>query len=180
LNDKKIISLSNKGMSLALFASPIECKDDYLETKINKEKTKLNYQSLQTQLKPSSAHGAYNAMNGKESEYNMSAVYNIHQNVKEESERELSNFYQMEKEKEEIMPVIKTNQYMLMEDQEKVPAKSIDSILVHKIDKLMEMIEDQSEIRTTKKNEEIVLYCFLGIFTIYVLDSFASIGKYSR
>ena len=167
-------------MSLALFASPIECKDDYLETKINKEKTKLNYQSLQTQLKPSSAHGAYNAMNGKESEYNMSAVYNIHQNVKEESERELSNFYQMEKEKEEIMPVIKTNQYMLMEDQEKVPAKSIDSILVHKIDKLMEMIEDQSEIRTTKKNEEIVLYCFLGIFTIYVLDSFASIGKYSR
>ena len=56
-------------MSLALFASPVECKDEYLESKINKEKTKLNYQSLQTQLKPSSAHGAYNAMNGKESEY---------------------------------------------------------------------------------------------------------------
>jgi hypothetical protein len=167
-------------MSLALFASPVECKDDYLENKINKEKTKLNYQSLQTQLKPTSAHGAYNAMNEKESEYSMNAVYNIHQNVKEESERELSNFYQMEKEKEVILPVIKTNQYMLMEDQDKVPSKSIDSVLVHKIDKLMEMIEDQSEIRTTKKNEEIVLYCFLGIFTIYVLDSFASIGKYSR
>ncbi len=173
-------------MSLALFASPIECKDDYLESKINKEKTKLNYQSLQTQLKPTSAHGAYNAMNGpihgKESEYNMNAVYNIHQNVKEESERELSNFYQMEKEKErhDVLPVIKTNQFMLMEDQDKVPAKTIDSVLVHKMDKLMELIEDQADIRTSKKNEEIVLYCFLGIFTIYVLDSFASIGKYSR
>jgi len=176
-------------MSLALFASPIECKDDYLENKINKEKTKLNYQSLQTQLKPTSAHGAYNAMNhnamnnnvmSKESEYNMNSVYNIHQNVKEESERELSNFYQMEKERQDILPVIKTNQFMLMEDQDKVPAKTLDSVLVHKIDKLMEMIEEQSDIRTSKKNEEIVLYCFLGIFTIYILDSFASIGKYSR
>jgi hypothetical protein len=165
-------------MSLALFASPIESKDDYLENKINKEKTKLNFQSLQTQLKPASAHGAYNTMNGKESDYNMNAVYNIHQNVKEDSERELSNFYQ--NEKMEIPPVIKTSQYMLLEDQDKVPRKGVDSILVNKIDKLMEMIEEQSEIKTTKKNEEIVLYCFLGIFTIYVLDSFASIGKYSR
>jgi hypothetical protein len=165
-------------MSLALFASPIESKDDYLENKINKEKTKLNFQSLQTQLKPTSAHAAYNTMNGKESDYNMNAVYNIHQNIKEESERELSNFYQ--NEKMEIQPVIKTSQYMLLEEQDKVPKKTIDSILVNKIDKLMEMIEEQSEIKTTKKNEEIVLYCFLGIFTIYVLDSFASIGKYSR
>lgn len=167
-------------MSLALFASPIECKDDYLENKINKEKTKLNFQSLQTQLKPSSAHGAYNTMNGKESEYNMDAVYNIHQNVKEESERDLSNFYQNENEKIVAIPPLKTSQYMLLEDQDKVPLKTLDSILVNKIDKLMEMMEEQSEIKTTKKNEEIVLYCFLGIFTIYVLDSFASIGKYSR
>lgn len=166
-------------MSLALFASPVECKDDYLENKINKEKAKLSFHSLQTQLKPSSAHGAYNALNGKDSDYNMNAVYNIHQNVKEESEQELSNFYQEEKETI-VKPLIKTNQYMLMEEQDKVPAKKIDSVLVDKIDRLMEMLEEQSEIKTTKKNEEVVLYCFLGIFTIYVLDSFASIGKYSR
>ena len=165
-------------MSLALFASPVECKDDYLENKINKEKTKLNFQSLQTQLNPTSAHGTYNAINGKESEYSMNAVYNIHQNVKEDSEKELSNFYQ--NEKIEVRPTIKPSQYMLLEEQDKVPAKKIDSILVDKIDKLMEMLEEQSEIRTSKKNEETVLYCFLGIFTIYVLDSFASIGKYSR
>jgi hypothetical protein len=177
---KKNISISNKGMSLALFASPVECKDDYLENKINKEKAKLSFQSLQTQLKPSSAHGAYNALHGKDSDYNMNAVYNIHQNVKEESEQELSNFYQNEKEETSLKPVISTNQYMLMDDQDKVPAKKIDSVLVDKIDRLMEMLEEQSEIKTTKKNEEIVLYCFLGIFTIYVLDSFASIGKYSR
>ena len=167
-------------MSLALFASPIDSKDDYLESKINKEreKSKLSFQDIQSQLKPSSAHGAYNAMNGKESEYSMNDIYQVHRNVKEDGEKELSNFY--ESEKMDYKPTIKTNQYMLIEDQDKVPAKRIDSDLVNKIDKLMEMMEEQSEIRTTKKNEEIVLYCFLGIFTIYVLDSFATIGKYSR
>jgi len=165
-------------MSLALFASPIDSKDEYLESKINKEKSKLSFQDIQTQLKPISAHGAYNAMNGEESEYNMNAVYQAHRNVKEEGDKELSNFY--ETEKMTYVPTIKTNQYLLMEDQDKVPSRKVDPELVHKIDKLMEMLEEQSEIRTTKKNEEIVLYCFLGIFTIYVLDSFASIGKYSR
>jgi hypothetical protein len=167
-------------MSLALFASPIESKDDYLENKINNEKMKLNYEALQSQLKPVSAHGAYNTMNGKESEYNMNAVYNIHQNVKDDNEKELSNFY--ENEKHVVAPMVKTNQFMLLEEQDRVPKKQtqIDSELVYKIDKLMEMMEEQSEIKTTKKNEEIVLYCFLGIFTIYVLDSFATIGKYSR
>lgn len=165
-------------MSLALFASPIDSKDDYLESKINKEKSKLSFQDLQTQLKPTSAHGAYNEMNGKESEYSMKDIYNVHQNVKDDGDKELSNFY--ESEKMDYKPTIKTNQYMLIEDQDKVPPRRIDSDLVNKIDKLMEMMEEQSEIRTTKKNEEIVLYCFLGIFTIYVLDSFATIGKYSR
>lgn len=165
-------------MSLALFASPIDSKDEYLESKINKEKTKLSLQDLQTQLKPSSAHGAYNAMNGKESEYSMNDIYKVHSNVKEDGDKELSNFY--ESEKMDYKPTIKTTQYMLIEDQDKVPARKVDSDLVQKIDKLMEMMEEQSEIRTNKKNEEIVLYCFLGIFTIYVLDSFATIGKYSR
>lgn len=167
-------------MSLALFASPIDSKDDYLESKINKEreKSKLSFQDIQTQLKPASAHGAYNAMNGKESDYDMNDIYRAHQNVQEDGDKELSNFY--ENEKTTYKPMVKTNQYLLIEDQDKVPTKRIDSDLVQKIDKLMEMMEEQSEIRTTKKNEEIVLYCFLGIFTIYVLDSFASIGKYSR
>ena len=153
-------------MSLALFASPIESKDEYLENNINKEKMKLNYQTLQTQLKPVSAHGAYNTMNGKESEYSMDSVYNIHQNVKEESERELSNFYQ--NEKQDIPPIIKTNQYLLIDEQDKVPKKiEYGSDLTHKMDKLMELLEQQSEIKTTKKNEEIVLYCFL----IYYISS---------
>ena len=49
-----------------------------------------------------------------------------------------------------------------------------------KLNYIIDLFEDQKEIRTSQKNEEIVLYCFLGIFMIYVLDSFVSVGKYSR
>jgi hypothetical protein len=60
------------------------------------------------------------------------------------------------------------------------PKKQTNQELLNKMNKILEMFEDQKEIRTGQKNEEIVLYCFLGIFIIYIMDSFVSIGKYSR
>lgn len=52
--------------------------------------------------------------------------------------------------------------------------------LLDRVNYLIGMFEDQREIRTTQKNEEIVLYSFMGIFIIYVLDSFVHVGKYTR
>ena len=52
--------------------------------------------------------------------------------------------------------------------------------LLSKLNYIINLFEEEREIKTNKKNEEIVLYCFLGIFVIYVLDSFVSIGKYKR
>ena len=49
-----------------------------------------------------------------------------------------------------------------------------------KVNHILEILEQQKEIKTNQKNEEIVLYCFLGLFLIYIIDSFVSIGKYSR
>ena len=52
--------------------------------------------------------------------------------------------------------------------------------MLHKLNNIIELFEDQKEIKTGQKNEEIVLYCFLGVFIIYIMDSFVNIGKYSR
>ena len=38
----------------------------------------------------------------------------------------------------------------------------------------------QKDIKSDQKIEELLLYSFLGIFIIYVLDSFTKIGKYKR
>jgi len=42
------------------------------------------------------------------------------------------------------------------------------------------LLEQQKEQKTDSATEEIILYSFLGIFIIFVLDSFARAGKYTR
>lgn len=173
-------------MSLALFASPIDYKEDGIDQKI---KNKLNRDMLQNSL-PTSKHENYNNIqevdkrnplkNDFSNKYGETSILEIHKNLKEDNDSELSNFYKSELNNV-VLPEIKTNQYMLMDDNnvEKYKAGTNDELL-SKLDRMMEMFEEQKEIKTTQKNEEIVLYSFLGVFTIYILDTFVSIGKYTR
>ena len=175
-------------MSLALFASPIDYKDDGMDQKI---KNKLSRDMLQNTLQntgPASKHGNFNAIQGVEikendfsNKYSDKMISDIHKNLKEENDTELSNFYKTELNNM-ALPEIKTNQYMLMDDNnvEKFKKNGSNDELLSKLDHVIEMFEEQREIKTSQKNEEIVLYCFLGVFTIYILDSFVSIGKYTR
>ena len=160
-------------MSLAFYASPID-HDQVLEAKMNKEKMKIDKSVLQNIQAPSYALDKPMA-----NPYDHVRVSDIHKNIQEENDKELSSFYSSEIPNVEKYVPIPSDQYMLIEDQNKVPAKRPDD-LVQKIDRLMQMFEEQCEIKTGQKNEEIVLYCFLGVFTIYVLDSFVSIGRYTR
>lgn len=49
-----------------------------------------------------------------------------------------------------------------------------------KLNYMIHLLEDQKDEKTDGMTEEIVLYCFLGVFIIFVLDSFAKVGKYVR
>ena len=160
-------------MSHAFYASPID-HDQVLEDKMNKEKMKIDRSVLQNMNSP-----AYALDKPMANPYDHVRVSDIHKNIQEENDKELSSFYSSEMPNVEKYIPIPSDQYLLMEDQHKVPAKRPDD-LVQKIDRLMQMFEEQREIKTGQKNEEIVLYCFLGVFTIYVLDSFVSIGRYTR
>ena len=52
--------------------------------------------------------------------------------------------------------------------------------LESKLDYLISMLENQREYKTSNEGEEIVLYLFLGVFIIYVIDSFSRVVKYTR
>lgn len=52
--------------------------------------------------------------------------------------------------------------------------------LASKLDYLIYLLEEQKDVKTGHVTEEIILYSFLGIFIIFVLDSFARAGKYTR
>ena len=52
--------------------------------------------------------------------------------------------------------------------------------LTQKLDYMIHLLEEQQELRTGHVTEEVILYSFLGVFIIFVLDSFARAGKYVR
>ena len=111
----------------------------------------------------------------------------IEQNLKEDSDTELSNFYnselqpQIQSQNELKIPTqYKTNDYMILNSTNNYEPKRNNQDLLDKMNQILEMFEDQKEIKTGQKNEEIVLYCFLGVFIIYIMDSFVNIGRYSR
>jgi len=53
-------------------------------------------------------------------------------------------------------------------------------ILMKKINYMINLLEEQQDEKTNNVTEEVVLYSFLGIFIIFVVDSFARVGKYVR
>ncbi len=58
--------------------------------------------------------------------------------------------------------------------------KSNDSELLEKLNYMIYLLEEQRDEKTGQVTEELILYVFLGIFTLFVLDTFVKNGKYSR
>ena len=52
--------------------------------------------------------------------------------------------------------------------------------LMKKLNYMIHLLEKQEDEKTSNVTEELVLYMFLGVFTIFVVDSFARAGKYTR
>jgi hypothetical protein len=53
-------------------------------------------------------------------------------------------------------------------------------LLMKKINYMITLLEQQQDERTNHVTEEVILYSFLGIFIIFIVDSFARVGKYVR
>ena len=52
--------------------------------------------------------------------------------------------------------------------------------LLKKINYMIHLLEEQKDVRTGHVTEELILYSFVGVFVIFVVDSFARAGKYVR
>ena len=53
-------------------------------------------------------------------------------------------------------------------------------VLLEKLNYMIHMLEEQKDIKNGNTTEELILYLFLGVFVIFVVDSFARAGKYTR
>jgi hypothetical protein len=191
-------------MSLAFYASPIDFKNIDLENKINEEKQKINKNMLlssdnsKTTLKQSNTTISDIHKNLKvENDNELTNFYKTEMSkpgmnqpgmnqpgmnqpgmnqpgMNQPGMNQLEQVYKTEE-------IYKTNDYLLInENQQKIQPKTTNSEMLNKLNSLIEMFEDQKEMKTGQKSEEIILYCFLGVFIIYIMDSFVNIGKYSR
>ena len=55
-----------------------------------------------------------------------------------------------------------------------------DDKIMEKINYMVHLLEEQQNEKTNNITEEFILYTFLGVFIIFVVDSFSRSGKYSR
>ena len=72
-------------------------------------------------------------------------------------------------------PYYKTANYNIQEAQ--TPGQDI---LMQKLNYMISLLEDQQDEKTNNVTEEVVLYSFLGIFIIFIADTFVRAGKYVR
>jgi hypothetical protein len=53
-------------------------------------------------------------------------------------------------------------------------------VLIEKLNYMIHLLEEHRDEKVDSITEEIILYSFLGIFIIFIVDSFARAGKYVR
>jgi len=56
----------------------------------------------------------------------------------------------------------------------------MDNKLMERINYMVHLLEEQQHEKTANVTEEFLLYTFLGVFVIYVVDTFTRNGKYVR
>jgi hypothetical protein len=59
------------------------------------------------------------------------------------------------------------------------PLTHSDNVM-EKLNYMINLLEENHDERTGNVTEEVVLYSFLGVFIIFIADSFARVGKYTR
>jgi hypothetical protein len=56
----------------------------------------------------------------------------------------------------------------------------INDPMVNKLNYIIDLLEESKDQRTNNTTEELVLYSFLGVFIIFIVDGFTRVGKYVR
>lgn len=64
--------------------------------------------------------------------------------------------------------------------QQQAPINGSGGELLDKLNYMIHLLEEQKDEKIANISEEIILYAFLGIFIIFIVDSFVRVGKYVR
>jgi len=121
--------------------------------------------------------------NGNDVDVNQSSTYNVYsedhnQNMAEDYyKRFIPNYETMYSTTPYNMPSYKFSNSTRTNTSGTV---SNSDILIEKLNYMIHLLEEQQDERTNTVTEEVVLYSFLGVFIIFIVDAFSRVGKYTR
>ena len=99
----------------------------------------------------------------------------------EEKKKKITNPKQLEEDTlSDYVPPPKKEPEKHSTEYEFTPYKTPDSNLAEKLNYMIYLLEEQRDEKTGQITEELILYVFLGVFVLFVLDSFFKTGKYTR
>jgi hypothetical protein len=131
----------------------------------------LNYKG------PGSTMSTSNETSGSNSDKNSSTLYSP--DIPTSSTGAVSNTTYND------MPSTYANQYYkqfipyLNQGSSEIPGQPKGE-LIEKINYIIDLLEDQQDYKTNSIFEDLILYAFLGIFVIFIVDSFGKSSKYVR
>jgi hypothetical protein len=109
---------------------------------------------------------------------------NTQQNTQQNNlyKRFMPNYDQIYKNSSVNMPYYTGNMETIQQqiDRPQFNSTGENSLLLEKLNYMIHLLEEQQDEKTGNVTEEIILYCFLGIFIIFLIDSFVRVGKYVR
>ena len=71
-------------------------------------------------------------------------------------------------------------QYNQNQNTQYINSQNSQDILIDKLNYMINLLEEQQDEKTNHVTEEVILYSFLGIFIIFIADTFVKAGKYTR
>jgi hypothetical protein len=71
------------------------------------------------------------------------------------------------------------NKHMVVNNDDSIMQRINDPV-IQKMNYIIHLLEEQQHEQTNHIMEEFILYTFLGVFVIFIVDSFSRGGKYIR
>ena len=143
----------------------------------------LGFMTLnETEQKPESMKFTETLQQKMSSKKARDLITKLHENEETEANNSDDDNLEFDNENEQVSEVEKHGSYITQYHNDNVlphPEKT-ESEMMSKINYMIQMLEENSDEKINSVTEEMILYCFLGVFTIFMIESFTKIEKYVR
>ena len=104
----------------------------------------------------------------------------LQQKIASTKAQELINQLHEKPDEEDNLGDFQSNPMEVEFDETPVSSNNVELELVTKINYMIQLLEENQDEKINNVTEEMILYIFLGVFVIFMIDSFTKVGKYVR